>query len=360
MKGKVAIGDEDIRLEQAYAARKVIEILQARQSEDHLELGKDKRLIEQFGKALKNKDIDTFENPPIIRFSAAVVKINRLGSHQNRVLLLTDRAVYNLVPRTLQVKRRINLQAISSITVSLPPAQHFIIHVKDEYDYLYKSDKRNVTGGLELDMQISELQDLSAKAKTKSLAARQLEVIRKRGESMQLWGIRKARKMVRGKKKHVTTDTGVELDLTYITDRIIAMGFPSENLEGLYRNPYGEVYRHLETKHKSCYKVYNLCSERGYPASKFNNRVGCYPFHDHNPPPFRLLLDICEDIQRYLSENKDNAVAIHCKAGKGRTGTVISAFLIFAGATDSAERALEFFGEMRTKNSQGVRSYIFA
>lgn len=58
-----------------------------------------------------------------------------------------------------------------------------------------------------------------------------------------------------------------------ITDRIIAMGYPSEGTEGLYRNRYEDVLRLLDQRHDQHYKVYNLCSERAYPANKFHNRV---------------------------------------------------------------------------------------
>ena len=39
------------------------------------------------------------------------------------------------------------------------------------------------------------------------------------------------RKLV-SKKKRRYTKQGFDLDLSYITDKVIAMGFPSENMEG--------------------------------------------------------------------------------------------------------------------------------
>ncbi len=49
------------------------------------------------------------------------------------------------------------------------------------------------------------------------------------------------RKVVAG-PKNTTTYEGEELDLTYITQRIIAMAFPaSEFLEKTYRNPIEDV-----------------------------------------------------------------------------------------------------------------------
>ncbi len=53
---------------------------------------------------------------------------------------------------------------------------------------------------------------------------------------------------------------------------------------------------------------------------------------------------------------KDEAavVAIHCKAGKGRTGLLISAYLLHSGICKTALEALTKFGVERTHNGKGV------
>jgi hypothetical protein len=65
------------------------------------------------------------------------------------------------------------------------------------------------------------------------------------------------RSVVSKKKKRFVED-GFDLDLTYITPRIIAMGFPSSGMEGIYRNPLPEVQRFFAKRHAGHYKVLEI------------------------------------------------------------------------------------------------------
>ena len=71
------------------------------------------------------------------------------------------------------------------------------------------------------------------------------------------------------KNKRRFLDDEYDLDLFYVTPRIIAMGFPSEAVEGLYRNAMPHVQLFFQRRHPGHFKIYNLCSEREYDHDKF-------------------------------------------------------------------------------------------
>lgn len=132
------------------------------------------------------------------------------------------------------------------------------------------------------------------------------------------------------------------------------MGFPASGKESLYRNPLPEVQRFFEKRHGiERVFVVNLCSEKEYEHNHFANvcRIG---FRDHNAPPLGYMLVFCRAADQFLQLHPDNIIAVHCKAGKGRTGVMICCLLLYTRQCKSAEEALKFYGHMRTRNGKGV------
>ncbi|XP_032219913.1 phosphatidylinositol 3,4,5-trisphosphate 3-phosphatase TPTE2 [Nematostella vectensis] len=163
---------------------------------------------------------------------------------------------------------------------------------------------------------------------------------------------RATRRMISQNKRRYQQD-GFDLDLTYVTERVIAMSFPSSGKHKMYRNPISEVARFLDTKHSDHYKVYNLCSERSYDPSIFHNQVERILIDDHNVPRLSQLLYFCHNVREWLDKDPSNVIAVHCKGGKGRTGTAICAWLIASGQFEQAQHSLEYFGVRRTDYSVG-------
>eukprot|EP01080_Neovahlkampfia_damariscottae_P009709 gene9709-1914_t len=168
--------------------------------------------------------------------------------------------------------------------------------------------------------------------------------------------MRTIRQKVSLKKKRFQGD-GFDLDLTYITQRIIATGMPSSGSEAMIRNPKEEVAFFLDTRHPDSYYLYNLCEgrENDYPHDLFKNRVCVdFGFEDHQAPPFHKIEKMCIHVLDWLRKNDENIVVIHCKAGKGRTGLMICCVLIYAGFKPLAEDAMDYYAVERTRDLKGV------
>ncbi|KAJ5484104.1 hypothetical protein N7539_005900 [Penicillium diatomitis] len=158
------------------------------------------------------------------------------------------------------------------------------------------------------------------------------------------------------------------LDLCYVTDDIIATSGPSGTYpQRAYRNPLDELVKFLDYKHGANWCIWEFRAEgTGYPDSEVYNRIHHFPWPDHHPPPFALIPKITASIREWLrpeetqqkehgpmadakQEFSDKRVAVvHCKAGKGRSGTIATSYLISQEGW-AKDEALQRFTQRRMR-----------
>ncbi|KAF1992414.1 phosphatases II [Aulographum hederae CBS 113979] len=201
------------------------------------------------------------------------------------------------------------------------------------------------------------------------------------------------------------------LDLCYVTDNIIATSGPSGTYpQRYYRNPLSSLVKFLDKHHGEDWAIWEFRAEgTGYPDEAVYHRIWHYPFPDHHPPPFAMMPVLLGSMRRWLegedilegkvrkggkevegkdgdaaangdgekSENKKEpntvekkkskeseksiegskkekkrVVVVHCKAGKGRSGTATVSYLIAEEGWSRAD-ALARFTERRMRPNFG-------
>lgn len=60
-----------------------------------------------------------------------------------------------------------------------------------------------------------------------------------------------------------------------------------------------------------------------------------------------MMYAFCEDAAAFLARDRANVVALHCKAGKGRTGIMACCLMVRLGLQPTADAAIEYYNSAR-------------
>ncbi|XP_055068568.1 auxilin isoform X3 [Misgurnus anguillicaudatus] len=126
----------------------------------------------------------------------------------------------------------------------------------------------------------------------------------------------------------VATYTKGELDIAYITTRIIVMSYPAEAVEMGYRNHTEDIRSFLDSRHADHYTVFNL-SQRNYRGAKFSNRVSECNWSSRQAPSLHNLFAVCKNMYNWLKQNPKNVCVITCSDGKASSGVLVCAMFCF-------------------------------
>ncbi|XP_030229166.1 putative tyrosine-protein phosphatase auxilin isoform X2 [Gadus morhua] len=126
----------------------------------------------------------------------------------------------------------------------------------------------------------------------------------------------------------VATYTKGELDIAYITSRIIVMTYPAESAQIGYQNHVEDIRSFLDSRHADHYTVFNL-SQRNYRGAKFSNRVSECNWPSRQAPSLHNLFAVCKNMHNWLKQNPKNVCVITCSDGHAPSGVLVGAMFCF-------------------------------
>lgn len=164
------------------------------------------------------------------------------------------------------------------------------------------------------------------------------------------------------KSSYYQIELDLQYDLAYITPQLIVSAGPEKAyLKKYYKYTVENLLEILQKNHDSNWHIWNFRGEKqGYESTDVYNKVSYYPFPDHEPPSFDIIINSVHEISEALCGKKEKVAVLHCKAGKGRSGTICCAYLMFCEYTKdrliTPDRAIRQFTEkrMRRKGDDGV------
>ncbi|CAF0982373.1 unnamed protein product, partial [Brachionus calyciflorus] len=135
-----------------------------------------------------------------------------------------------------------------------------------------------------------------------------------------------------------------DLDLSYMTSRLIVMSCPTEGLESAaFGNNIDLIKEALESRHGRNYRIYNL-SNKIYRKEKFAQVIDLgSQLSVARAPPVSLMCKLAANVYKFLSENEKNVCVLNCNDGKVISAIAVCTIMMYFGLIRSVDSCLNFF-----------------
>ncbi|XP_057700886.1 tensin-2-like isoform X2 [Corythoichthys intestinalis] len=130
-----------------------------------------------------------------------------------------------------------------------------------------------------------------------------------------------------------------DIDLTYITERIISVFFMPELEELRYHKELQEMATMLKSKHQDKFLLLNL-SEKRHDITRLIPKVQDFGWPDLHAPPLDRICTVCKAMETWLNADPNNVAVLHCKGNKGKTGVIVAAYMHYSKISAGADQAL--------------------
>ncbi|XP_019730860.1 putative tyrosine-protein phosphatase auxilin isoform X1 [Hippocampus comes] len=144
----------------------------------------------------------------------------------------------------------------------------------------------------------------------------------------------------------VATYTKGELDIAYITSRIIVMTYPAEAVQIGNQNHVEDIRSFLDSRHADHYTVFNL-SQRNYRGAKFSSRVSECNWPARQAPSLHNLFAVCKNMHNWLKQNPKNVCVITCSDGRAPSGVLVCAMFCFCHLFNNPVPAMQLLSAKR-------------
>ncbi|XP_050668220.1 cyclin-G-associated kinase isoform X2 [Leptidea sinapis] len=141
-----------------------------------------------------------------------------------------------------------------------------------------------------------------------------------------------------------------DLDISYITSRVIVMSYPSDLLESAYKtNHIDDVRLYLESHipgGKYCVYTAHEAKAR-FPRRQLVTDTSLWPSDDHRAPLLPPYYSLLQHMYQYLCGDDKSVLVIACPDGKSRSAMLLCGLLLYAKLVTVPEDALQIFAVKR-------------